>query len=115
VNYNKMLSRLYKAFESQRTFVRSASHELKTPLARILGKIENLFEIAGKDNQQIAPILDEIMGDVKAQASLAESLLLIQRLESQVPINMHPVRIDELLFDSASEINADFPELRIEV
>jgi two-component system sensor histidine kinase ArlS len=113
-NYNQMLSRLFKAFESQRAFVRNASHELKTPLALILGKLESLVEMA-KDNDKMLLILNRMMDDVKEQASLIESLLLIQRLQSEVPLNASAVRVDEILFECMRETNVNFPELKVEV
>jgi two-component system sensor histidine kinase ArlS len=113
-NYNQMLSRLFKAFESQRAFVRNASHELKTPLALILGKLESLVEMS-QENDTMLTILNKMMDDVKEQASLIESLLLIQRLQSEMPLNTSATRADEVLFESMREVNSNFPGLKIEV
>ena len=110
VNYNQMLKRLYKAFDSQRAFVRNASHELKTPLAVIQGKLERLEE-TGVNREEIQSLMD----DVNGQAALIESLLLIQRLQSQLPINTSTVRIDEILYETVRELNITFPEQKVEI
>jgi two-component system, OmpR family, sensor histidine kinase ArlS len=114
-NYNQMLERLYKAFESQRSFVRNASHELKTPLALIQGRLERLAELNEAGGAEAKQILENLMNDVEGQAALVDSLLLIQRLQSQVPVNTSRVRIDELLYESAGELSALFPHQKIRI
>ncbi|MBT1701890.1 sensor histidine kinase [Chryseosolibacter indicus] len=114
VNYNQMLGRLFKAFESQRSFVRNASHELKTPLALIHGKLEKLQDLHSADRQAYQ-IINSIMEDVQGQASLVESLLLMQRLQSELPIHKTSIRIDEILDKSVAEEKERFPALHVEV
>ncbi|MBT1700800.1 HAMP domain-containing histidine kinase [Fulvivirgaceae bacterium PWU4] len=109
INYNQMLERLYKAFESQRSFVRNASHELKTPLALIQGRLELLAEME-PSQAEAKQIMTNLMNDLQGQADLIDSLLLIQRLQSQVPVNTSAIRIDELLYESAEELGQLFPE-----
>jgi len=113
-NYNQMLARLYKAFELQRAFVRNASHELKTPLAVIQGKLEKLLfsrSVAG-DNREL---IDSVVEDVQSQATLVDSLLLLQRLQTEVPIQKSHLRVDEVLDVSISEVKATFPDLQVEM
>lgn len=111
-NYNEMLARLYKAFELQRSFVRNASHELKTPLALMQSKLEKLMVLASGESQ---PIVSSLMEDINGQASLVESLLLLQRLQSGWPIPKSALRVDEILDDTAAEINANFPDMALEI
>jgi len=114
-NYNEMLGRLYKAFESQRAFVRNAAHELKTPLALIHTKLDRLDELAGHQNPETQILLSSLEQDVDSQAALVESLLLIQRLQSQLPVNTTNVRIDESLYESVREVNETFPEQTVKI
>jgi signal transduction histidine kinase len=115
VNYNQMLARLFKAFESQRSFVRHAAHELKTPLAIIRTKLERLEDLTASGHPEIGTILTGLSDDVDGQAALVESLLLMQRLQSQVPINTGPVRIDELLDESARELQIVYPQQVVKI
>lgn len=112
LNYNDMLRRLYHAFELQRSFVRNASHELKTPLAVIQGKLERLSDVVPGDSE-LSPIVSSLIEDVQGQAALVESLLLMQRLQSELPINKTAVRSDELLDNSVREVKEQFPSLDV--
>lgn len=114
-NYNSMLKRLAQSFESQRAFVRNAAHELKTPLALIHGKLERLEDLTATSSIEAEHILKSLVLDVNSQAALIESLLLIQRLQSQLPINTARVRIDELLYESVKELSAAYPEQRVKI
>lgn len=111
LNYNQMLARLYKAFELQRSFVRNASHELKTPLALMQSKLEKLQ--AG--SQPDSTVISSLMEDIDGQAALVESLLLMQRLQSELPITRSPLRVDEVLDDVVSEARSNYPRLNVEV
>jgi two-component system, OmpR family, sensor histidine kinase ArlS len=115
VNYNQMLARLFKAFESQRSFVRHAAHELKTPLAIIRSKLERLDELTTNSPAEVSKILTGLSDDVDGQAALVESLLLMQRLQSQVPINTGPVRVDELLYESVRELQVVYPQQAVQI
>ena len=114
LNYNEMLARLYKAFESQRTFVRNAAHELKTPLAVIHAKLETLEELS-EGRPEIQKLTSSLIAEVDGHATLIESLLLIQRLQSSVPIVFSDIRIDELLFESVKELNDVYPTQKISI
>ena len=113
LNYNQMLARLYKAFELQRSFVRNASHELKTPLALMQSKLEQLDRLSTTDRAR--PLISSLMEDIHGQASLVESLLLMQRLQSERPIQKTPVRVDEALGDVVKEVKENYPDLHVEM
>ncbi|MBL0740824.1 sensor histidine kinase [Chryseolinea lacunae] len=114
LNYNQMLARLFKAFESQRAFVRNAAHELKTPLALIHTKLDRLDELAGS-HPEMQILLSSLEQDVDGQAALVESLLLIQRLQSQLPVNTAKVRIDESLYESVKDGSVSFPHQTVKI
>lgn len=113
INYNQMLARLYRAFESQRAFVRNASHELKTPLAVIQGKLERLVE--GSAGSERGELIRDLMEDVHRQAMLVEALLLLERLQSELPIQVIPVRVDAILDESVEEVREKHPTLKVEM
>lgn len=113
-NYNQMLARLYKAFELQRSFVRNASHELKTPLAVIQGKLEKLISLNDTSPEKYH-IIESLIEDVQGQAGLVDSLLLLQRLQAEDPIHKTNLRVDEVLDASVSEVKSVFKDLQVEM
>ncbi|WP_419743400.1 sensor histidine kinase [Paraclostridium dentum] len=74
-SFNKMLSRIDDAFESQKEFSMNVAHELRTPLAVIKMKIdvfkkrkehtkddyENLLEIIEKNNNRLSKVVEELL------------------------------------------------------
>lgn len=113
-SYNSMLDRLREAFDLQRSFVNNASHELRTPLARMNAQVERaLGEPPGSQGQQEA--LRVLQSDIAQQASLVESLLLLQRLQSHLPAERSRVRVDEVLFTVLDEVRASHPGLKADV
>lgn len=112
-NYNQMQERLHRAFELQRSFVHNASHELKTPLARMNSKVEKALRHQKQDVGLLRNTLELLQHDIGEQAGLIESLLLLHRLQSSSPITKSKIRLDELLFQSMNEAQILFPLLHV--
>lgn len=113
-SYNAMLGRLREAFDLQRAFVRNASHELRTPLARMNAQVEHALALpAGSPGLHGA--LRTLQQDIAAQGSLVESLLLLQRLQADIPLQRKPVRVDEALYACLEELRALHPQAQATV
>ena len=97
VTLNEMLDRLEDALRRERDFVADAGHELRTPLALLRTELELALR------HDLSP--EELRGAVRVSveevdrlAQLAEDLLLIARSErGELPLQVEPVRADELL------------------
>lgn len=113
VNYNKMLGRLYEAFEAQKTFVNYASHEMKTPLARISAAIEEALSDSRSEMRDRA--LETTSQEVRGLSEMIESLLLLHRLQAGVPIQRKPVRIDEMLFECIHSLREWQPQVHVDL
>jgi two-component system sensor histidine kinase ArlS len=112
LNYNQMQERLHRAFELQKSFVHHASHELKTPLARMNSRLEKALQFSSEDSV-IHSILCALQQEVGQQADLIEGLILLHRLQSPSPISTCKLRLDELLFMSMEEAQAYFPDFQV--
>ncbi len=114
VSYNAMLERLREAFDLQRAFVNNASHELRTPLARMNAQVERAQALP-PGSPELHAELRTLQQDITAQASLVESLLLLQRLQAHIPTPRTPVRVDEALFATLDELRALHPDAHAEL
>ncbi|GGN05959.1 two-component sensor histidine kinase [Dyadobacter beijingensis] len=88
--------RLAATYQNLKEFTENASHEIQTPLAVILSKIEGLFQDESlKESQLVA--LSEISEAANRLAKLNQALLLLTKIENRQflagtePINLVPV------------------------
>lgn len=73
--FNNLFENLKKDFEREINFTSDVSHELKTPVAGILGQA-SLLKRWGKDNpQQLEESLDLIINEAKSMESIINNLL----------------------------------------
>lgn len=114
LNYNHMLDRLRGSFDLQRAFVNNASHELRTPLARMNAQVERALALPSGSDELKGTLL-VLQNDIASQASLVESLLLLQRLQAHLPVHRSAVRVDEALYTAMDEVRALQPGLHASV
>jgi len=79
-----------------RQFVEDVSHELQTPMAMILAKIENAINEDELNEIQYAH-LDEIQKDVQRIAQYNKRLALLSKIENRQFTNPKPLYIDEII------------------
>lgn len=93
--FNETLERLDQLFSMQRRFLADVSHELRTPLTVIKGNV-GLIRKLGADEES----LESIETEVDRLTRLVGDLLLLAQAESgQVPFDMVPVQLDEVLLE----------------
>ena len=95
--FNGLLSRLQTDFERERQFTADVSHELKTPLAVILGHA-NLIRRWGKDEpNRLEQSLAALIREAHSMQSIIENLLRIARFENgSTAINLAPLSLPAL-------------------
>lgn len=92
------ITHIRKTEEIRRDFVLNAAHEIKTPLASILGFAETLLDGASRDERHRDDFILRIHSNAKRLSRLAEDLLTLGRIESgQWPIETKPVAIESLV------------------
>jgi signal transduction histidine kinase len=87
--FNEMLDRLQSAFNSQKDFIKDASHELRTPITIIRGHLEMLHYRPDKQVETTALLLDEL----ERMSRLVNDLLLLAKTDH--PEFLH-IRTEEL-------------------
>jgi signal transduction histidine kinase len=92
-------------------FTSHASHELKTPISRIVLQLENLLNDVNVNNQnKIQDIIKQTI-DINR---LIDSLLILAKIEDRYNLEFKNERLDELLFTVIEEIKLEFLDCRIE-
>lgn len=112
--FNHMLERIDKAYNSQKEFTGNASHELRTPIARIGTQLENLIQ-----DKNIPEVfkhqLLSVNEDVYQLSDIVTSLLILSRMDEKLSNNMFKLlRIDEVVFESADKISRIFSDVKVQ-
>jgi signal transduction histidine kinase len=112
-SFNQMLDRIDKAYKSQRDFTSNASHELRTPVARIVMQLENL--INRKDlEDDVRTTLLSVLEDTYQLSDIISSLLLLSRIEhAPGSTAFQKIRLDEIIFKTSSRISKMHPDFKL--
>lgn len=103
---DQLLQKSVESFKSQKQFIENASHELQTPLAISINKLELLVENNQLDDKQLV-IVASVLNNLERLTRLNKSLLLLSKIENkQFPKTMQ-VDFSELI----KQTIADFEDL----
>lgn len=113
--FNNMLERLDQSFSSQKSFVSNLAHEVRTPLAGILGEIDLCLEKPRKSQEYIR-VLNAVHDDAQQISRLTQSLLdLAQAGYDSSAIQFTKIRIDEVVVDALVEVQQSRKDSLIEL
>ena len=94
--FNDLLSRLQADFERERRFTADVSHELKTPLAVILGHANLLRRWGKHDPDRLEKSLSALIREAHSMEAIIGNLLQMTRLENgRVPLDKTSVAAAE--------------------
>jgi len=82
ISFNKLLDRLESAFETQKSFINNASHELRNPLTAILGEAE-LAVSKSRTNEEYVTSLKTILNEAEILNSTVNNLLQLSKISVQ--------------------------------
>ncbi len=100
---NTLLKHNINLFEQQKQFIGNASHELQTPLAIVINKLELLVEKGDLNNEQMQSI-GETIRIAERLVKTNKSLLLLSKIENKQFPNNSTLLLNELI----NQIIADF-------
>ncbi|OIN58510.1 HAMP domain-containing sensor histidine kinase [Arsenicibacter rosenii] len=113
--FNQMLNRLEEAFISQKSFVSHASHELRTPLTVMMGQIDVTL-MSPRSTTEYAATLENVLEEVRKMISLTNGLLELAHINADAAtIDMHAVRVDEMLWQARTNILHKQPDYQIDI
>lgn len=103
-SFNQMMDRIDEAYQRQKEFNGNASHELRTPIARILLQLENVLQ-KNDIPDQVRRVLKSVTEDTSQLSEIVTSLLLLSEINSKGETFFSKVRLDEIIFNAASKIS----------
>lgn len=110
LTFNALLTRIERAFITQRRFVQNASHELKTPLTAIMAEVE-LALARERPSSEYQRTLQVVLQETERLASTTQGLLLLARLEeSASKTELDSLDIAELLDRTLAAFSMHHPE-----
>ena len=113
--FNKMLERLETAFTIQKNFIANASHEIRNPLTAILGQID-VSLLNERSVAEYIKVLQSLREDITNMKTVSNRLLLLaQASVEDVEKRFTVLRLDQLLWDSRTELNKLHPEYSISI
>jgi signal transduction histidine kinase len=97
--FNRLLTRLQSAFETQRRFVADSSHELRTPLTVIRSNLHLLRQT--NDRSERAELLSVTEGEVSRLNRMVDDLLYMAQMQAGHDLKpiLRPVELDSLMLD----------------
>ncbi|MFD1630522.1 sensor histidine kinase [Pseudopedobacter beijingensis] len=112
--FNYFLERLDRSMMIQRNFLKNASHELKTPLAVLIGEIEIALN-QPRSNEEYRDFLLSMKRDGLHLKSIIEGLLTLSSLEMPTQHQMNKIMIDEILWEVLDKKQIEYKDLKVSV
>ncbi|MEX8492735.1 ATP-binding protein [Sphaerotilus sp.] len=103
VSFNRAAQRIEDLVHSNRALLANASHELRSPLARLKMALEMMD---GASAEQRDALRHEIRCDIRELDGLVEEVLLASRLDAQGALRVEPVDLLGLLAEEAARVGA---------
>jgi len=94
----KLLEDNIRAFTEQKNFIENASHELQTPLAIAIGKLEFMLNDATLVQAQIEEI-SSVLNSLSRMKRLNSTLLLLSKIKNKQFVTSEPVNISQLTLE----------------
>ena len=112
--FNEMLGRLETSFQQATRFSADASHELKTPLARLQVELEQALENAPSGSPQ-QEVYSSLLDEISRLKAIVQKLLLLSLADAgRLPLQLHPVDLSVMLTNVVEDCQAQAPTLKIE-
>ncbi len=92
----KMTTRIYKDFNSQKEFNENSSHELQTPLAIIRNKLELLIQSKNLKDEEMV-LIGSVFHTINRLTQLNKGLILLSKIENNQYSELSRINIGQLL------------------
>lgn len=104
INFERMISRNEKVFDDQKRFLENASHELQTPLAITINKLELLLADDSLQEDQLLKIADAKQS-LHRMANLNKALLMLSRIDNDQYNSLEEVLCNDVVKTILEELH----------
>jgi signal transduction histidine kinase len=112
----RLLKRNIDIYQSQKSFIENAAHELQTPLGIAINKLEAMADSNQLSESQLS-LLGSAMDNLERLTRLNRSLLLLSKIENKQFAANKPVNINELVRKIVDDFSdqAIFSDVKIDI
>lgn len=103
---HRMWRRNEQIFNGQKRFIENASHELQTPLAITINKLEMLLEDESLSESQLTQLTD-LKSSLQRLVNLNKALLMLSRIENKQYTQIERVNLNQVV----KEVRDDFQDV----
>ena len=113
--FNQMIGRLRTSFDMQNSFIRNASHELRNPLAAILGETELALN-RPRSQQEYVQTLHTILEETERLNYMMQDLLMLAQTDFDFSrIKKEKIDLVSLISGIEEELRRAYPGSQIEI
>ena len=110
--FNSMLKRIDDSLKHQSEFTANASHELRTPIARLIVQLENKIN-DNTTTEETRLFLQKLVAETSQISELIHSLLILSKNDKTISSQEEMNRLDEITYDCIEKINTIYPDCKV--
>lgn len=106
-SFNQLLERQYRIMQREKEFIANASHELKTPLAGILGHVNLIRRHGDKHPELIGKSLKYIDQEAQRMSQLINELLILEGHQAK---KLTEINLSKIIFAEVESLQGAYQE-----
>ncbi len=108
----KILAPIREAYRKQMLFVQDASHEMRTPLAIIKGKMELISRYPGDEIQEHTKEISDVISEITAMEKMSNHLIMLSKEDAFADHNITQFSLSEMLNKISDDVFSVLAEVQ---